>query len=124
MLVRMFIRLPSQGKYGIRLRLLHPRPAQQQEDAASLERITQLEEEIRLGHRLLSKTPRAQHARVGDPVVFEEENGWFRRFYDELTAGDTYFIVLPQSITTISCQPTNVGGTAITLTHIRRHWFC
>ena len=55
----------------------------------------------------------AQHDfRVGDPVVFEEENGG--SLCDELTAGDPYFIVATTA-TTISVAATK-GGTAITIT--------
>ena len=60
-----------------------------------------------------SITVPAQHDfRVGDPVVFEEENGG--SLCDELTAGDPYFIVATTG-TTIDVSATK-GGTAITLT--------
>ena len=60
-----------------------------------------------------SITVPAQHDfRVGDPVVFAEENGG--KLCSELTAGDQYYVVA-KTATTIDVSATK-GGTAITLT--------
>ena len=56
--------------------------------------------------------PRQHDFRVGDPVVFEEENGG--KICSELTAGDAYFVVAVTD-TTIGVSATK-GGEAITLT--------
>ena len=56
--------------------------------------------------------PAKHDFRIGDPVIFEEENGG--QICSELTAGDQYYVV-KTTATTIDVSATK-GGTAITLT--------